>query len=151
MVAHGPRKEPDHRVEYDQRRGLTTGQHVVADGDLLADDELTPSLGLRFGGEVEAGTVNLGSLEIQPAFGLTYDHRLRGQGWLWAAWSLQRTEFDAPAILLDHDIVDLDVHTAAALVGLATGPFRIQSDGWRTNVTDLLRLAADLSMRELSA
>lgn len=50
-----------------------------------------------------------------------------------------------------HDIADLDVHTAAALVGLATGPFRIQSDGWRTTVTDLLHLAADLSMRELSA
>jgi len=50
-----------------------------------------------------------------------------------------------------HDVADLDVHTAAALVGLATGPFRIQSDGWRTTVAELLALAADLSMRELSA
>jgi hypothetical protein len=50
-----------------------------------------------------------------------------------------------------HDVADLDVHTAAALVGLATGPFRIQSDGWRTTVAELLDLATDLSMRELSA
>lgn len=50
-----------------------------------------------------------------------------------------------------HDVERLDVHTAAALVGLATGPFRIQADGWRDTVGDLLDVAADLSMRELSA
>lgn len=50
-----------------------------------------------------------------------------------------------------HDAERLDVHTAAALVGLATGPFRIQSDGWRDTVRDLIGVAGDLSMRELSA
>ena len=44
------------------------------------------------------------------ALGLTYDHRLSKKGWLWAAWSLQRTEFDAPGLLPDRDTIDLDVH-----------------------------------------
>jgi len=50
-----------------------------------------------------------------------------------------------------HDTDRLDLHTAAALVGLATGPFRIQAEDWRATVVHLLDLAADLSMRELSA
>ena len=50
-----------------------------------------------------------------------------------------------------HDVDRLDLHTAAALVGLATGPFRMQSEGWRSTVADLIGLAAELSMRELSA
>lgn len=50
-----------------------------------------------------------------------------------------------------HDAQRLDVHIAAALVGLATGPFRIQADGWRDTVALLLEHAAELSMRELSA
>ena len=50
-----------------------------------------------------------------------------------------------------HDAERLDVHTSAALVGLATGPFRILSDGWRDTVRELAGIAGDLSMRELSA
>lgn len=53
--------------------------------------------------------------------------------------------------LVRHDAERLDVHTSAALVGLATGPFRIQSDGWRDTVRDLVGIAGALSMRELSA
>ncbi len=45
----------------------------------------------------------------------------------------------------------LDLHTAAALVGLATGPFRLQSAGWRDSVVALLDVVDELSMRELSA
>lgn len=45
----------------------------------------------------------------------------------------------------------LDLHTAAALTGLATGPFRLQSTGWRDTVVALLDVVDALSMRELSA
>lgn len=51
------------------------------------------------------------------------------------------------------DEATLNCHIAAALVGLATGPFRIQSPGWRSEVGALIDVAvASLpSMRELSA
>lgn len=45
----------------------------------------------------------------------------------------------------------LDVRTAAALVGLATGPFRLQSPCWRDTVRSLFDVAESLCMRELSA
>jgi hypothetical protein len=75
-----------------------------------ADDELTPHLGLRFGGEFEAETIDVDALEVGPVFGLTYDHRLSDTGWLWTAWSLQPTEFDAPGLLAGSDTIELDVH-----------------------------------------
>ena len=46
------------------------------------------------------------------------------------------------------DPARLDLHTSAALVGLATGPFRVQGHNWRAEVTTLIERA---SMRELSA
>jgi hypothetical protein len=46
------------------------------------------------------------------------------------------------------DPARLDLHTSAALVGLATGPFRVQGPNWRAEVTTLIERA---SMRELSA
>lgn len=49
------------------------------------------------------------------------------------------------------DAAALDRHTAAALVGLATGPFRLQSPGWQDTIHELLDVVDDLSMRELSA
>ena len=49
------------------------------------------------------------------------------------------------------DAAMLDLHTAAALVGLATGPFRLQSPGWSDSVVALLDVVDELSMRELSA
>jgi hypothetical protein len=76
----------------------------------FANNELTPQLGLRFGGEVETQALNVETLETRPAFGLTYGRKLRGRGWLWTAWSLQSTEFDAPGLLPDRDTIDLDVH-----------------------------------------
>jgi aminoglycoside phosphotransferase len=45
------------------------------------------------------------------------------------------------ALSLDVDDADVDRHIAAVLVGLATGPFRIQQDGWEdttTRVVDLI-------------
>jgi hypothetical protein len=45
---------------------------------------------------------------------------------------------------LDVDPDDLDQATAAVLVGLATGPFRSQRDGWRGDVARHLRLAHNL-------
>lgn len=45
----------------------------------------------------------------------------------------------------------LDLHTAACLVGLATGPFQLQSPGWSDTVASLVDRAAQLAMRELSA
>lgn len=39
-------------------------------------------------------------------------------------------------------LADLDVHTAAVLLGLATGPFRIQQQGWETTVHAVLTQAA---------
>lgn len=45
----------------------------------------------------------------------------------------------------------LDVHTAACLVGLATGPFRVQSTGWPQAVERLVDHAHQLSMRKVSA
>ncbi len=49
------------------------------------------------------------------------------------------------------DLAALDLHTAAALVGLATGPFRLQSPGWADTISDLLDVADELMMRRLSA
>lgn len=50
---------------------------------------------------------------------------------------------------------ELDVVTAAVLVGLATGPFRIQARGWRRQTTQILseavRLATATSTRRRSA
>ena len=46
------------------------------------------------------------------------------------------------------DPARLDLHTSAALVGLATGPFRMQGPTWRDEVAALVERA---SMRELSA
>ena len=48
------------------------------------------------------------------------------------------------------DAHQLDVHIAACLIGLATGPFRLQAPGWERNVTDLVECAEHLTMRELS-
>ena len=76
----------------------------------LADDELTPHVGVRLGGDLEAEAINVDSLKFGPVYGLTYAHRLRDQGWLWSAWSVQPTEFDAPGLLPDRDTIDLDIH-----------------------------------------
>lgn len=46
------------------------------------------------------------------------------------------------------DAAQLDLHTSAALVGLATGPFRMQGPEWRAEVAALVERA---HMRELSA
>lgn len=43
------------------------------------------------------------------------------------------------------DHAELDLRTAAVLVGLATGPFRVQHDGWRDDVATVLRRADGLS------
>lgn len=40
-----------------------------------------------------------------------------------------------------HDLDRLDVATAAVLVGLATGPFRIQQAGWQDTVTSVIQHA----------
>jgi hypothetical protein len=77
---------------------------------VCADNELTPHLGARIGGEAKGETIRSESLEVSPALALTYDHRLSGQGWFWTAWSLQRTELDAPELFADGDTIDLDVH-----------------------------------------
>ena len=55
------------------------------------------------------------------------------------------------AALAVHPGDRLDLHVSAALVGLATGPFRIQADGWRSTVADLLDRATSLTMRGLSS
>ncbi len=52
------------------------------------------------------------------------------------------------ASLARFDGSQLDLHTSAALIGLATGPFRVQGPDWRAEVTALVERA---SMRELSA
>ena len=83
---------------------------LAAGATVATDNELTPHAGMRFGGEVEGDAIRVESLELRPSFGLTYAHRLSGQGWLWTAWSLQATEFDAPGLLPDHDTIDLDIH-----------------------------------------
>lgn len=49
-----------------------------------------------------------------------------------------------------HDVDQLDVRTAAVMVGLATGPFRIQAPGWLASVGALIARATEISMRELS-
>ena len=46
--------------------------------------------------------------------------------------------------LTRHDRHDLDVATAGVLVGLATGPFRIQQPGWHDTVSTLIATAANL-------
>lgn len=52
------------------------------------------------------------------------------------------------ASLRRFDAKQLDLHTSAALVGLATGPFRMQGTDWRSEVTALIERA---SMRDFSA
>ena len=44
-----------------------------------------------------------------------------------------------------HGAATFDLHVAACLVGLATGPFRLQGDGWRESVADLLDRAERLA------
>ncbi len=44
-----------------------------------------------------------------------------------------------------HDPAELDLRTAAVLVGLATGPFRAQSDAWEREVRRRIRAATRLS------
>jgi hypothetical protein len=83
---------------------------LTACPSVLADNELTPHLGVRVGGEVESQGIQVDSLELRPTVGLTYSHQLRPQGWLWTSWSLQATEFDAPGLLPDRDTIDLDIH-----------------------------------------
>ncbi|MBK5223699.1 MAG: aminoglycoside phosphotransferase family protein [Acidimicrobiia bacterium] len=53
-----------------------------------------------------------------------------------------RTEMVDPA-----ELAQLDVRVAAALVGLATGPFRAQDDDWRQGVRRVLDAAARWSAR----
>jgi hypothetical protein len=77
---------------------------------VLADNELTPHLGVRVGGEVEADAIEVTSLELRPAIGLTYNRKMRPQSWFWTSWSLQTTEFDAPGLLPGRDTIDLDIH-----------------------------------------
>lgn len=66
-----------------------------------------------------------------------------------------RTELDHYAETLRTASLDrfggpqLDVHIAAALVGLATGPFRMQGPTWREDVASLTERAAN--MRKLSS
>jgi len=55
----------------------------------------------------------------------------------------------ASAPRFDADLLDL--HIAACLVGLATGPFQLQLTGWRDTVATLVDRASQLAMRELSA
>ncbi len=52
------------------------------------------------------------------------------------------------ASLTRFDESALDLHTSAALIGLATGPFRVHGPNWRDEVTALVERA---SMRDLSA
>jgi aminoglycoside phosphotransferase len=67
-----------------------------------------------------------------------------------------RREFRSIVEDLGDDPVELDVVTAAVLVGLATGPFRIQQHGWRHEVRRILGAAERMlvpnvrSMREIS-
>jgi aminoglycoside phosphotransferase len=62
----------------------------------------------------------------------------------------ERVRFAVAAV---HDPVDVDRHVAAVLVGLATGPFRIQQPGWAATTRRVLDLveqhlaAADASTR----
>jgi hypothetical protein len=81
---------------------------LVPGSAIAADNELTPQLGVRFGGELDALRVD--SLDPGPVLGLTYNHRLGKQSWLWTAWSMQRTELEAPGLLVDRDSIDIDVH-----------------------------------------
>jgi aminoglycoside phosphotransferase len=45
------------------------------------------------------------------------------------------------------DARQLDIHTAAVLTGLATGPFRIQQEGWPRTTSHVLELVDDLCTR----
>jgi aminoglycoside phosphotransferase (APT) family kinase protein len=42
-----------------------------------------------------------------------------------------------------HDVADLDRHVAAVLVGLATGPFRVQQPEWASTTSQVLDLVED--------
>lgn len=50
------------------------------------------------------------------------------------------------AAVPEGDRPELDLRSAAVLVGLATGPFRIQRPGWRDEVAAVLDLAVELSV-----
>jgi hypothetical protein len=54
----------------------------------------------------------------------------------------------------DTDAAELDVVTAAVMIGLATGPFRVQQPDWEDKVAAQLAVAEELldgAMREVSA
>lgn len=109
---------------------------------------------------IEQGSI-VGVLDIDDAGpGLAVDDRanmLARLAYRATTDSVRSTGIRAYADRLRHDsharfdAEALDLHTAAALMGLATGPFRLQSRGWNDTVVSLLDIIDELSMRELSA
>lgn len=122
---------------------LHEAQVIVTDGritGLLDVDDVGPGAPLD-----DLATV-LGHLRYRAA---TDRDRLRGRAITTYADRL-RTAFGAE---VGTDAAVLDAATAAVLVGLATGPFRVQMDGWRAATRAVLDVAEGLlgdPMREVS-
>lgn len=133
LFATSDRPEPDGVVHGD----LHEGQLIVSDGSitgLLDVDDVGPGASVD---DVANLLAHLHYRDVADKAGdrdrlVEYRH------------ALDRTA------TLRHGPDLVAVHTAAALVGLATGPFRIQSDGWPTLVGDLVERAERISMREVS-
>jgi len=81
---------------------------IVAASAALAEVELTPTLGIRFGGSIES---DFSDDTIDPAlsFGLTLDLPLAPEKWIAVLWSHQRAEFTATGLFQDEDSFELDI------------------------------------------
>jgi len=71
---------------------------LAAASAALADAELTPTLGVRFGSSVESDFGDA-TLDASPSFGLTLDLPLVPEKWIAVLWSHQRGDFRIPGLL----------------------------------------------------
>ena len=74
-----------------------------------AGSELTLSVGFRFAGDVDAGTIVDTNIDESPSYGLTFDIPLAPEKWIAVLWSRQRSEADLPGFLPDDDTFDLTI------------------------------------------
>jgi len=74
----------------------------------VAEVELTPTVGIRFGGSVETDR-NDDTIDPSASFGLTLDLPLAPEKWISVLWSHQRGEFTASGLLQNEDPFELDI------------------------------------------
>jgi hypothetical protein len=83
---------------------------ILPAGVARAEVQVTPSLGLRVGGEVDLDFDSDDTVDTTPSLGLTFDISRAPEKWLTAFWSGQRTKFSASGFSPQDRTFDLDLH-----------------------------------------